>query len=288
MERTEKIGLGIASAAHVLLFGLLSTTFLATPNPLKLNSPPIDVSMVDEVALHSMAPRISTEPPPPSEAPDKGPTEEAAPAPQPEPQEDVAPAPPPPKPAPPKKATEAEKPVPKPKPKPEPPKPAAPTKPREKPKTEKEKPATTTGKGKTDRPRGSLLGKDFLKGIQSEAPAKKAAATPPATSVGPAQKAALDAELRRQLKPYWQAPTGADAELLRTVVAVELNKDGSLAGTPEVIETNGQNASNRTLVQRHQENAVKAVRLAAPFKLPADLYDGWKSLRLTFDKRLSQ
>jgi hypothetical protein len=42
-------------------------------------------------------------------------------------------------------------------------------------------------------------------------------------------------------------------------------------------------------VKLHQELAVKAIRLAAPFKLPADLYDnGWQSLRIAFDKRLSQ
>ena len=73
MERAEKIGLGVATAGHVLLFGLLSAGFLATPNPLKLNSPPMDVSLVDEVALQSTAPRISTESPPPSVAPEKAP-----------------------------------------------------------------------------------------------------------------------------------------------------------------------------------------------------------------------
>ena len=72
MERTEKIGLGIATAAHVLLFGVLSSNFLPSPNPLKLNTPPIDVSMVDEVALRSAAPKVSFEPPPPSEAPVRG------------------------------------------------------------------------------------------------------------------------------------------------------------------------------------------------------------------------
>jgi outer membrane biosynthesis protein TonB len=289
MERTEKIGLGIATAAHVLLFGALSTTFLATPNPLKLNSPPIDVSMVDEVALHSTAPRVSFEPPPPSEAPEKGPTEEAAPAPAPRQVEpDVVPAPPPPKPSPPKQ--EAEKPKPKPKPT-TPPKPAEKPKPvKEKPKADPAKPATAAGKGKTERPRGSILGKDFLKGIQTETPARappKPAATP-AAAIGPAQKSALDAEIRRQIKPYWKAPTGSDVEQLRTIVAVDLNRDGSISGSPEIVETTGQTASNRGQVQLHQELAIKAIKLAAPFKLPPDLYDGWQSLRIAFDKRLSQ
>lgn len=285
MERTEKIGVGIATAAHVLLFGALSTTFLSTPNPLKLNSPPIDVSMVDEISMQSAAPKISVEPPPPSQAPEKGPTEEAAPAPAPkEVEPEVVPAPAPPKPAPPRKEVEKAK-----------PKPPAPAKAVEKPTPVKQKtkeapakPSASTAKGKTDRPRGSLLGDDFLKGIQTEAPAKPKAAAPPATSIGPAQKAALDAEIRRQLKPYWKSPTGSEVEMLRTVVSVELNKDGSISGTPEIYETTGQTESNRAQVRLHQEQAIKSIKLASPFKLPADLYDGWKSLRIAFDKRLSQ
>ena len=35
MERAEKYGLGVAAAGHVLLFGLLSVGFLATPDPLQ-------------------------------------------------------------------------------------------------------------------------------------------------------------------------------------------------------------------------------------------------------------
>lgn len=290
MERTEKIGLGIATAAHVLLFGVLSTGFLSTPNPLKLNSPPIDVSIVDEVALKSAAPKVSFEPPPPSQAPEKGPTDEgrAEPVPAPEPEPIVAPAPPKAAPAKPKAISPA------PQPKPAPRTPAAAAKPapaREKPKATPEKPAAKAGKGKTERPKGSLLGPDFLKGISEQAPAKPKSNATPAAAIGPAQKAALDAEIRRQIKPYWKAPTGADAEQLRTIVAVKLNRDGSISGTPQVKETTGQTASNRSQVTLHQEQAIKAVRLAAPFKLPAEFYEGssgWNSLEINFDKRLSQ
>ncbi|WP_150290227.1 TonB C-terminal domain-containing protein [Sphingobium estronivorans] len=320
MDRAEKIGLGVATAGHVLLFGLLSTGFLATPNPLKLNSPPMDVSLVDEVALKSMAPQVSTQPPPPSVAPEQGPTEDAAPAPEPEPapQPEPTPAPPAPKPAPPKpvakpappkpmpappkKDVPAARPKPKPaaeKPAPAPPRPApekprpaaaAPAKAAPKPAAQPKAkaPARASGQGKAEKPKGSLLGKDFLKGIDTESDAPRKPAPPPAAAMGPAQKAALDAEIRRQLKPYWKSPTGADVEQLRTFVDVQLNRDGSLAGQPQIFNTTGITASNRAQVTLHQELAVKAIRLAAPFKLPPDLYDGWKSLRISFDKRLSQ
>lgn len=319
MERAEKIGLGVATAGHVLLFGLLSVGFLATPNPLKLNSPPMDVSLVDEVALKSAAPQVSTQPPPPSVAPDKGPTEDAAPAPQPEPaptpEPEPTPAPPPPKPAPPKPVAtpappkpapapakkEVAKPTPKPRPapakpaaKPSPQKPAAaaaaPAKAAQKPapKADAKAPARASGQGKADKPKGSLLGKDFLKGIDTEADAPRKPAPPPAAAIGPAQKAALDAEIRRQVKPYWKSPTGADVEQLRTFVDVQLAQNGAIVGSPQIFNTTGITDSNRAQVKLHQELAIRAIKLAAPFKLPPDLYDGWKSLRISFDKRLSQ
>lgn len=110
----------------------------------------------------------------------------------------------------------------------------------------------------------------------------------PAAAIGPKQVSALVAAINRQLKPHWQAPQGADADLLVTRLRFRLNRDGSLAGEPQVISTTGQNAANQTQVQRHQEQAVRAVKLAAPFNLPDDLYEGWKVITTNFDRRLSQ
>ncbi|WP_145203897.1 cell envelope biogenesis protein TolA [Sphingobium sp. B2] len=324
MERTEKIGLGVATAGHVLLFGLLSAGFLATPNPLKLKTPPMEVSMVDEVALQSTAPKLSAEPPPPSVAPERGPTQDAAPAPEPEPAPEPVPVPPKPqpkptpappkpqpkaapakpKPAPPKK--EVAKAAPKPKPKPAPEKPAPPKKPApEKPKAAApskpaakastkpaaKTPARASGQGKADKPKGSLLGDDFLKGIDTSADApRKPPAPAPATAMGPAQKAALDAELRRQLKPHWRPPSGADADRLVTLLEVRLDKSGAVIGTPEVIDQLGVTASNRPQAKLHAERAIQAVKLASPFRnMPPEFYDQWKWLRpLRFDARLNR
>lgn len=301
MERAEKIGLGVATAGHVLLFGLLSVGFLATPNPLKLNSPPMDVSLVDEVDLKSMAPQVSTAPPPPSVAPEEGTTEDAAPAPLPEPapapEPEPTPAPPPPKPAPKPVAKPAPKPKPapakpadKPKPSPQKPKPAAtvPAKSTQKAdsKAKSDKPARASGQGKAEKPRGSLLGKDFLKGIDAEADAPRKA-TAPAAALGPAQKNALNAEISRQLKPYWRAPSGADADQLVTILRWRLNRDGSLADGPTVVDQTGVTASNRPQASVHRENAIKAVRSAAPFRLPPEYYDTWKNIvSFKFDRRL--
>ena len=150
---------------------------------------------------------------------------------------------------------------------------------------------TASGQGKASATRAPLLGDDFLKDLRSKATsnaAKPGASGTPAATIGPAQVSALNAEIRRQLRPFWKAPSGADAELLRTVVSVNLARDGSLVGAPEVVDTTGITPSNQGQVKLHREQAIKAIRLAAPFKLPPDLYAGWKSLRISFDKRLSQ
>ena len=318
MERAEKIGLGVATAAHVLLFGLLSAGFLSTPNPLKLNSPPMDVSLVDEVALKSAAPQISTQPPPPSVAPDKGPTEDAKPAPEPEPQPEPAPAPakaqPRPAPPPPKPVKESppkpqEKPAPakkevaktpaKPKPAPEKPAPKAKAAP-EKPKaaatpaktsksTEKPKSATTaraSGQGKADKPKGSLLGKDFLKGIDTSADAPRKVAPPPAATMGAAQKAALDRVISEQIYPHLRLPSGADVEQLIAILDVKLDQNGRVVGRPSVIDVQGETASNRPQVSVYKERAIQAVMAASPFRnLPDEYYEQWKWLKLRVDAR---
>lgn len=318
MERAEKIGLGVATAAHVLLFGLLSAGFLSTPNPLKLNSSPMDVSLVDEVALKSAAPQISTQPPPPSVAPDKGPTEDAKPAPEPEPQPEPAPAPakaqPRPAPPPPKPVKESppkpqEKPAPakkevaktpaKPKPTPEKPAPKAKAAP-EKPKaaaapaktsksTEKPKSTTTaraSGQGKADKPKGSLLGKDFLKGIDTSADAPRKVAPPPAATMGAAQKAALDRVISEQIYPHLRLPSGADVEQLIAILDVKLDQNGRVVGRPSVIDVQGETASNRPQVSVYKERAIQAVMAASPFRnLPDEYYEQWKWLKLRVDAR---
>ncbi|HET9637825.1 MAG TPA: TonB C-terminal domain-containing protein, partial [Allosphingosinicella sp.] len=121
----------------------------------------------------------------------------------------------------------------------------------------------------------------------SDRPNPSQSTAAPAAAAGPAVQASLGAEVRRQLKPHWKAPTGADSEQLRTEVVIALAEDGRVTDI-RIAGTSGQTASNRPQVPLHREQAERAVRLASPFRLPAQYYDAWKSLRVTFDKRLSQ
>jgi outer membrane biosynthesis protein TonB len=280
MDRAEAAGLGVATAGHVALLALLSLGFAATRPPLP-KSDPIEVSFVEEVAPQSTSPTPAAPEPAARLAPEEGPPEpampappEAAPAPQPQPavrMSEPPPAPPPsaiqPKPAPARPA----------KPAPTKPAVAAPAKPAPAKPVAAARPSAA-------RPTGRLSG--LLAGVSDRATDSRST-TPPAAAAGPAVQASLGAEVRRQLKPHWKAPTGADAEQLRTEVVISLAPDGRVTDI-RIVGTTGQTASNRPQVPLHREQAERAVRLASPFRLPAQYYDAWKSLRVTFDKRLSQ
>ena len=281
MQRADATGLGVAAIGHIVLFGVLSLGIVLAPKPVPPLTQPVDIQIVDEVGLQDTVPNPSSLEPAPSVAPETGPSVEASlPEPTPALLPKVAPAPAPSRPAP-KLATPAPTPKPvlkvatpaaKPAPKMAP---AAP--PRPKLALDLSRPTATP-------PRGSRLGNDFLKGV-SDRPTAGTAQTPRAAA-GPAVEASLAREVLRQLKPHWKAPTGADAEKLRTLLSIRLNPDGTVAAV-RVIESTGVTDSNRGQVRLHQEAAVKAVRLAAPFVLPTELYDAWKVLEpVGFDKRL--
>jgi outer membrane biosynthesis protein TonB len=241
------------------------------------------VALVEEVALESTAPIPAAEAPAPKLAEVEGPIEDApAPLPEPEPLPQPEPLP--------VTATPVPRPAPKVTPKPSPkPAPKAVTRPSPKPAPKAAaKPAAkaaTPPKKEGTRATGRLSG--LLAGI-SDTPSRAKATTPPAAKAGPAVKSALGAAVRRQLKPHWKAPTGADVEMLRTELSISLAQDGRVTDV-KILRTTGQTASNRAQVRLHQEQAVRAVRLAAPFKLPAEYYAEWKWLSpIGFDRRLSQ
>lgn len=257
MDRAERTGLGVAVFAHAVLFTALSLNLLKPPALPKIQTDPIEVSIVDKVALESSSPDLSS-----AAAP--APAEVAPPV-----AEELTPAPLPP----------ALKPVAQPKPVSKPvikpvPKPAA-------------KPAIPA-QSSVAPPRRPGLSRDLVSGLSDAPNANSASNGTPAKIASPAVASSIGAEIRRQLKPHWKSPTGADIELLRTTLIVRLKRDGSIDGSPTLDGQSGVNESNRSQARLHVDQAIRAVRLAAPFSLPAEYYDAWKVIRPTFDKRLSQ
>jgi len=284
-DESDWIGLGVSVLLHgglalAALIGLLEVTKDVPPPP-----PAVEVEIVSEqVGLTSAVPEPAPSPPAPRVAPEQGPPEEAAP---PEP----LPAPPDPLPAPPKAVSRPAParavPVPRPTPSPKPSPVAAP----QRPAVSRPAPAAPTDARARRRPgldRSLVAGLRDAPGAPTRTPSP-ATTTAAAAPIGAAQQSALGRVIREQLKPHWRAPTGADAELLRTELRVTLARNGSVTSV-SVLRTTGINESNRTQVRLHQEAATKAVRLASPFRgLPDEFYSSWSTLETVgFDRRLSQ
>ncbi|WNO54614.1 cell envelope biogenesis protein TolA [Stakelama saccharophila] len=284
MMRGDKAALGVAVAAHVVLFGLLSVGFLSTPNPLNLESKPLDVSLVDEIALESAAP-VATEDPAASLAPEIGdPSDAPAPA---DAAADLAPATPQPEaePEPAPKPAESEKPAPK-KPAPEKPAKKEPAK-RETGKRAEAKPepkkAQGSDKSSDKRARGSRLGDDFLKGITDTGTGK--GETPRAEKIGSAVVANLADAIRRQVQPCANRVTnpGPGANEIVTKLRIRMNPDGSLAARPELRGQTGVGGENRRYARRVAELATSAFIACAPYNLPKQYYEGgWEDIILTY------
>lgn len=282
MDRAERTGLGIALVGHALLFGALSVSLMRPIPKLPPLNPPIDVALVDAKALTTAAPDAVRE----ASAP---PEESAAPA-------AVAPAPPTPVTAPPPPQPVVAPPRPKPAPKAvATPAPKAAARPAP---TPAQKPAATPSKkvaAAAPRPsRLGNLGAQLSQAASSESQrpgtgrgtAEKGSGTPAAKTAAQLEASFIQAMFAK-LRKYWRAPTGVDAELLKTQLTVTLKPDGSI-GTITVTSQSGDNENNANLKALHAERAINAVRRAAPFDLPPEHYAIWQSLGpITFDKRLN-
>jgi type IV secretory pathway VirB10-like protein len=247
MDRAERTGLWVAVIGHALLFGALSVSLL-NPKPKMLPAnPPIAVDLVDAKSLVSAAPDAVQQ----ASAP---PASSDAPA------EPEAPTPPAPKPES-RKAAQApsDKPT--------------PAKPRQ---------------SRLDSSLASQLSRAANRESANPGTGRGTAAqgigTPAARTAAQLEASFIQA-LFSQIKRYWRAPTGVDAELLRTSLVVTLRPDGSV-GSITIKSQLGGNENNANLKALHAERAAAAIRRAAPFALPPEHYAIWQSMELTFDKRL--
>lgn len=90
----------------------------------------------------------------------------------------------------------------------------------------------------------------------------------------------LDA-LRARLMGCWNIQLAPpDPSELRVRVKIFLNPDGSLSQPPQVLEV-----GSTEFARSAAESAVRAVRRCAPYDLPAEKYDSWNEINVTFDPR---
>lgn len=264
LSREERLGLGIAVALHVALVAVL----LFQPRA-------ADPPEIPERMTVSFAEDVG----PVAEAPD--PVAESRAAIAPTLSEEPAPAPA----VEPRRPVEVERPAP-----PERPRPRATTAPRREAEPRREPTPRRTSqpeRRETERSGGSRIGSDFLAGSGSSSTTEETRI--PASRIGASAKASIVQAIIRQIKPHWSAPQGVDADKLVTILSFRLNEDGSLSGAPRVVDQSGITPANRPQAALHAERAVRAVQLAAPFDLPPEYYNAWKSIDgARFDRNLSQ
>jgi outer membrane biosynthesis protein TonB len=242
-------------------------------------------------------------PPPPPPEPTPPVADEPPPLPEPEPQPpEPEPTPPPPEPtppepAPPPPAPAAEAPPPPETPPPPPqaeaqPKPEAVPTPKPRPKMPKPAPQVVKkdDPNKFDPDRiAALLDKDKDAPQQPppDKPPEQTASVPPAQPTVGGTTASVDARmtaneldaLRSRLAQCWSPPIGwTDPAEVRVVLLISLNPDGSVASEPEVMQR-----PDGRYAQPAAESALRAVRRCAPYALPAEKYESWKQVKVTFD-----
>jgi outer membrane biosynthesis protein TonB len=265
LTRSEMGGLAIAAIGHAALFGLLSVGFLATPNAEEFKPQAIAVSFAEDVGLESTAPEISSEPEAAKKSPVEAPVEPdtAPPEPVSEPEPAAKPQPTPPKPA---------------------PAPVARPAPPVKPTTAAPAPNPRQPTRRPVRPTGNLDGLDLGRSNNSNATSLK----PPAAKISAQGVADISSAIQRQVQPCAnrQVNPGPGADQIRVVVNLRINRDGSLAAPPRIVDHVGVTDENRRYVTR-VDDAVRAIFAGcAPLRgLPPELYEvqgGWKSFTLRY------
>jgi hypothetical protein len=95
----------------------------------------------------------------------------------------------------------------------------------------------------------------------------------------------LEAALRAQIKDCWLEPADmSNPRSLLVVVNIELGIDGRLMREPQLVSPSSKAGASASLVVAI-DNALRAVRQCAPFTLPPDRYESWRSVQFSFDPR---
>lgn len=103
-----------------------------------------------------------------------------------------------------------------------------------------------------------------------------------AADEAPGDAAGFATAIRERIRACWNGPAASGPS--RVLIAFDLNRDGTLAGKPQVLHypatPQGPALANA---------AVRAVRRCVttdnPLKLPPDLYASWKQIEIAFDTR---
>ncbi|MDB5692101.1 MAG: cell envelope biosis protein TolA [Alphaproteobacteria bacterium] len=137
--------------------------------------------------------------------------------------------------------------------------------------------------------RGSRLSFDLLKGIGAD-PTPSQSQQAPASVMSAEALAGITAAIKRQIQPCAnrQVNPGPGANQIRVRLNLRLNRDGSLARTPNVVGTSGVTTENGRYEDRVKDLAVAAYVGCAPLRgLPDELYQtpkgGWGNINMNYN-----
>ena len=285
MERSEKIGLGVAAAGHVLLFALLSLNFVLSDDDPKLGDPTVEITIAGDPGSSEV---LSDIPLPISDPePDTVDADPFDPSP---PDEMQLPEPTPAAASPPPAARR------------DPPLPdrtaelrreqnardraAAAAKARESDaRREREAREKSAAAASARKQREADERRRRMAAAQAEIAnaANAASSGPPAKNAGQV-RGEVNVALGRQIKPFLGGctPNGVDVRSIVTRVTLSLNRNGSLSGISGIGQS-GLNDNNRPQAQPMEDCVVSAIRKASPFSgLDDEYYDVWKSHKMAF------
>lgn len=90
------------------------------------------------------------------------------------------------------------------------------------------------------------------------------------------------ASLAAQMRKCWLVPISAkEVDGLFVRLLIDMNRDGSVAGTPQVLEISIQNSVGVATASAAQ----RAVRRCAPYKLDASKFEEWRQIEVKFDPK---
>jgi hypothetical protein len=149
-------------------------------------------------------------------------------------------------------------------------------------------------KPKADKPKAFDFDKlALLIDRAKKTPGRKEAAAAPSAKPGDKPRRGFGAQdglatterdaLKAQLQKCWRAPVDLPhPERLIVRVHISLTRQGALASEPQLVSAV---AIGDSAMRVAAENALRAVRLCAPFTLPTETYDRWREVNFTFDPR---
>lgn len=96
----------------------------------------------------------------------------------------------------------------------------------------------------------------------------------------------LQDALKNQIAQCWSPPVGAPhPEQLVPWFHIFLNPDGSVAQPPQLTADSASQAARDPFMRAAVDAARRAIYTCAPYKLPTDRYNDWRSALINFDPR---